>query len=59
MTDLIYGLGDVFSWFFSLFEKLGNMPNYTFIILGFVGLFIWLTMQKNYNNKAQNEGGRK
>jgi len=56
MTELIYALGDAIYAFFSLFEKLGNLPNWLFILLGFVGLFIWLKMQKKYNQEAESTG---
>lgn len=56
MTDFIYWLGDVFFAIFELMEKLGNIPNYLFITLGFVGLFVWLNMQRQYNKKAQEQG---
>lgn len=59
MTDFIYWLGDVFYAFFGLFQKLGNVPNYIFIVVGFLGLFYWLNMQKKYNKKAQEQGGLK
>ena len=56
MTDFFYWLGDAFYSFFNLFEKLEDIPNYIFIVIGFAGLFIWLNMQKNYNKKAAQEG---
>lgn len=59
MTDFIYWLGDVFYVIFGLMEKLGNVPNYIFIVLGFFGLFYWLNLQKKYNKKAQELGGLK
>lgn len=59
MTDFIYWLGDVFYAFFGLLKKMGNIPNYTFIALGFVGLIYWLNLQKKYNKKAQKEGSLK
>ncbi len=59
MTDFIYWLGDAFYAFFGALEKLGNVPNYAFIVLGFVGLFIWLNMQKKFNNKAKQDGSLK
>jgi len=55
MTDFIYSLGDAFYWFFSLFEKLGNLPNWTFIAMAFALLFWWLNMQRNYSKKAERE----
>lgn len=56
MTDFFYWLGDVFYAFFGMLEKLGNIPNYIFIALGFVGLFFWLNTQKKYNQKAESNG---
>lgn len=59
MTDFIYWLGDVFYAVFGVLERLGNIPNYLFIATGFFGLFYWLNKQKNFNKKAQQEGGLK
>lgn len=59
MTDFIYWLGDFFNTFFSYFEKLGNVPNYIFLALGFVLFFWWMSLQKKYNEKAEREGGLK
>lgn len=56
MTDFIYWLGEAFYSFFDAFEKLGNTPNYIFVAVGFAGLFIWLNMQRKYNQKAEKEG---
>ena len=48
MNDFIYALGDIFYWLFeNTLEPLGNMPNDAFLLLGFVGLFVWLKMQKS------------
>lgn len=56
MTEFIYWLGDFFYWLFeNRLEPLGNLPNTAFLGLGFIGLFIWLKMQKNYNQKAEAE----
>ena len=59
MTDFIYWLGDAFNWFFSQFEKLGNLPNWIIIASGFLLLFWWLGLQKKYNEKAEREGSLK
>ena len=56
MTDFFYLLGDYAQRFFSVFENLGNVPNWAFIVLGFVGMFIWLKMQKDFNEKAKSNG---
>lgn len=59
MTDFIYWLGDAFYSFFYQFEKLGDIPNWIFVALGFVMLFWWLGLQKKYNDKATQEGSIK
>lgn len=59
MTDFFYWIGDFFYAFFSLFEKLGNLPNYFFIGLGFVLLAFWLRLQAKYNKKAAKDGSLK
>ncbi len=51
-TDVFVGIGDLVSSTFVLLEAGGNFVNYTFLIGGFVGLFIWLKMQANYNKEA-------
>lgn len=57
MTEFIYALTGFFYWIFeNTLEPLGNIPNYSFIVLGFVGLFIWLKMQKKYNEEAKSTG---
>lgn len=56
MTDFIYGLGEFFYTIFGLLRFVGEMfinPNVIFIVLGFVGLFIWLKMQAKFNKEAQ------
>jgi nucleoside recognition membrane protein YjiH len=59
MTDFIYWLGDLFTSFFNLFEKLENLPNNAIIVLGFLMLFWWLGLQKKYNEKSEKEGSLK
>jgi hypothetical protein len=48
-------LGDLFLWTFQIFEVIGNNFNDAVIVLGFVGLFIWLNMQRKFNNKAKHD----
>lgn len=31
-------------------------PNYIFLILGFIGFFIWLRLQHKYDQRAKREG---
>ncbi|MCB0401313.1 MAG: hypothetical protein KDD41_04470 [Flavobacteriales bacterium] len=57
MTEFIYSLGDLFYWLFeNTLEPLGMFPNWSFLMLGFGGLFFWLKMQKDFNEKAKSEG---
>ncbi|MDG1476481.1 MAG: hypothetical protein P8Q14_05000 [Vicingaceae bacterium] len=56
MTEFLYWLGhfldDVFA---NTLVRLGNIPNYFFIIIGFGLLFWWLGLQKKYNEKAESD----
>ena len=52
MTEFIYWLGEFFNSFFGLFEKLGNLPNWSFIVLAFALLGWWMKLQKKYNDEA-------
>ncbi len=57
MTEFFYSLGDFIYWLFeNTLEPLGMLPNWLFLTLGFGGLFFWLKMQKNFNDKAKSEG---
>ena len=54
MDWLAYFLRDILVWSFEhLLEPLGNTLNYTFLFLGFAGLFFWLKMQAKYNAEAE------
>lgn len=57
-TSIFYALGDFMQWTFILLEAdmIGNLFNYAVIILGFVGLFYWLNLQKKLTQKAKDEG---
>ena len=36
-------------------EMIGNIFNYSCIVLGFVGLFYWLNKQKQFTEQAKND----
>lgn len=55
LSEIFWGIGDVFGWTFQLFEITGNILNNSFLILGFVGLFYWLNLQKKYSEQAAND----
>ena len=50
------GLGDVLQWTFNILEN--DMPttflvNTGAVLLGFVGLFYWLNLQRKFNAQAE------
>lgn len=57
MNQLFYDLAHTVEWSFETFlEPLGNSFNYCVIVLGFIGLFLWLNLQKKYTKKAKKNG---
>jgi len=54
MDWIVYPLRDLLVWTFeNLLEPVGNILNYTFVVLGFIGLAIWLKYQTKYNAEAE------
>lgn len=54
MDWLAFFLRDILVWSFEhLLEPIGNTLNYTFVVLAFVGLFVWLKFQAKYNAEAE------
>jgi hypothetical protein len=52
------GLGDVLQWTFNILEN--DMPttflvNTGAVLLGFVGLFYWLNLQRKFNAQAEKD----
>jgi hypothetical protein len=54
MQDIVIPIGDFLVWSFGLLEWLRDTPNMIFVVLGFVGLAIWLRMQIKFNKEAAN-----
>lgn len=52
-SDFFYGIADFLQWTFLFFDNVGNVFNYSCIVLGFVGLFYWLNLQKKLSSKAE------
>jgi hypothetical protein len=54
MNNFWYALGDILNgaWFY---DNIGNIFNYSLIVLGFIGLFYWLNIQRKLNDKAAND----
>lgn len=48
VADFMYGLP------FEFYDNVGNVFNYSCIVLGFIGLFIWLNKQRKFNEQAKN-----
>lgn len=50
-TEIWWAIGNTLNgaWFY---DNIGDMANYSFIILGFFGLFYWLRKQKMFNDAA-------
>jgi len=54
MDWIVFPLRDGLVWVFdNVMEPTGNILNYTWVVLGFIGLFIWLNMQAKYNADAK------
>ena len=51
-TDVLYKIGSLLTSSFKFFEVVGNIFNYSLIVLGFFGFFYWMNIQKKLNDKA-------
>tara|TARA_B100001115_G_scaffold95437_1_gene70100 strand:+ start:1528 stop:1761 length:234 start_codon:yes stop_codon:yes gene_type:complete len=51
-TDYFFLIADVFQWTFQIFELIGNMVNFAFILLIFGGLCYWMAVQNRLNGLA-------
>jgi hypothetical protein len=66
MDWLAYPLGNLIVWIFdSLLVPFGELsnsdsfwflsPNLLIVVIGFLGLFIWLSLQSKYNKRAEKD----
>lgn len=54
-SNAIFGyIGDFLTWVLSIFDSIGNIFNFACIVLGFIGLFYWLNLQRKFNAEAAN-----
>ena len=53
-SDIFYKIGGLLQDSFVFFEAVGNIFNYSVIVLGFFGVFYWMNLQKKFNDKAAN-----
>jgi hypothetical protein len=54
--DFIYLTGDLFQWSFQILTKLGNIPNYIYAVLMFLGVIYWLNWQRKMSAEARKNG---
>jgi hypothetical protein len=54
-SDVIYTTGDLLTASFKFFEVVGNVFNYSLIVLGFFGFYYWMNIQKKLNDKASQD----
>lgn len=54
MSDIWYGIGDLLGWTLQILQEnaIGNILNYTFIVIISFGLLYWLSVQKKLSDKA-------
>lgn len=52
-ADTWYTIGDILNgaWFY---DNIGDIANWSFIVLGFFGFFYWMRIQKRLNDQAAN-----
>ncbi len=56
-STIFYAIGDLMTnYAFLPLEMVGNIFNYACIVLGFVGLFYWLNLQRKMTQKAKDDG---
>lgn len=54
LSDFFHGLGHLFTdYLFLPFEWVGNLANYSFLLLGFFGFFFWMMKQAKFNKEAE------
>ncbi|MCE2742608.1 MAG: hypothetical protein LW701_03440 [Fluviicola sp.] len=55
-TKVFEAIGDfLYNTIFLMYDNIGNLFNYSCIVLGFFGLFYWLRYQKKFNDQAAND----
>lgn len=51
VSDIVYGLGDFVEATFEILPVLGNLPNYLFIVLGFIFFFYWMGQMNKHRKQ--------
>jgi len=57
-TDVFYKIDDILQTTYLFFDWVQNKANYAFLILGFIGFFMWMNFQRKFNEKAKNTPGQ-
>jgi hypothetical protein len=58
LQSILYPIADFLTWsFLNILVPMSNTFNWLCIVGGFVGIAIWLRMQKRFSEKARREGG--
>jgi len=53
-STVFYAIADfMYDYAFIPLEMVGNVFNYSCIVLGFFGLFYWLRLQNKFNQEAE------
>lgn len=53
MNEFWYGLSDFFKATFEILPALGNLPNWLFIVVGFVATAYWVGEMRKHNKADQ------
>lgn len=51
--DIVYAIGDFFQWTFQILPWLGNIPNFIFVILGFLFFFFWMSQLVKFSRAGE------
>jgi len=57
-SEFWYGVGNFFTDTFGILRAGGNFVNWIFIVIIFVTLLAWLSMQAKYNSAEMKEDGK-
>lgn len=60
LSGFFFGIADFMQLPFTFLQAdmIGNIFNYSCIVLGFLGLFFWLNMQRKFNAAAESDPGK-
>ena len=53
-NDIVYGLGHFLEWTFGILPVLGNIPNFLFLVIGFLFFFYWMGQLRKHSKAGEN-----